>query len=292
MSNKAIRQIEILGLLARYGVMDRATIAELMSKKVTKRWLRQVLANLASKGLIKKGSVQIGGYPCHYWLLASDQKTLDKVSDLTGIPICQFRDKSAHWSQYPHEAICTKVQATFERQLPYIWVLREASGEFKLLPEHLMSEKVREAGYLPDLCLGVPIIDANNKLVENTYRWIAVEVDRSHRSSKRLAARLNTYSRHTAFSGLLYFVPDEASLQKIETIYTTREAKKALRIKGGSSSFLASAVLPDSLFDVQKMSVKCGAGEMPLVTWLALISLRETHKRDEGMSACLPKGMI
>ncbi len=292
MYKRVSKKIEILSLLARYGVMDRSSIAELMTQKVTKRWLRQVLGNLASSGLIKKGSLQIGGSPCHYWLLATDDKAIEQVSELTGIPINQFRNKSTHWSQYPHETNCTKVQASIERKLPYVWVLREASGEFRLLPEHLMTEKVREAGYLPDLCLGVPIVDSNSELDKDAYRWIAVEVDRSHRSSNRLAARLNTYTRHTSFSGLLYFVPDEASLKKIESIYTTREAKKALRIKGGSSSFLASAVLSNSLFDVQKMNVKCGAGEMPLLTWLALISLRETHKRDEVMEECLPPGAL
>jgi hypothetical protein len=222
--------------------------------------------------------------PGHYWMIEQNPSSKEIVLARTGLDQSQLRSKNPHWSQYPHEAICTLFQASLERQMPSLWILREATGNFKDLPDHLLSDRIRENGYTPNLCLGIPLERSNASYSgAKAYRWIAVEIDRTHRSHKRIAARANIYSRHTAFAGLLYFMPNEGNRESLTKIYNDRGAKKSLRISGGSDTFLATAVMPQTLFDVNEMKVKCASHTIPLSTWLALFALSEVRQRDANL---------
>lgn len=291
MAANPTRQNEILTLLARYGVMDATTLMKLMNSAPSKRSVQITLRRLAEKGLIVQGNIKISGTAAHYWMIDPNEAVQEVVQARTGVSSDHFRERSIHWSQYPHEAICTIFQASIERQMPSLWVLREGTRNFKSLPEHLISDRVKENGYTPDLCIGIPLQKTNSAYAgSGAYRWIAVEIDRTPRSKKRISSRANIYSRHTSFAGLLYFVPNIQSIEQLSKIYTDRGAKKSLRISGGSDTFLASAVSSDALFDVNLKMVRCGQTEVSLATWIALFSVSEVRRRDDVLNSIVSQG--
>jgi len=280
MSRSPTRQNEILSMIARYGVMNTQVLSQLLSRKLSPAWLRAALCRLERKKLLARGTCLLGGRPSCYWMLSNESNIQDRTTNLTGLDKSQIRSKSAHWSQYPHENLCTVFQASIERQMPSIWVLRESTGSFSKLPTHLLSERVKQNGYIPDLCLGIPTKLANTDNSTGSYRWIAVEIDRTQRSAKRVAARANIYSRHTSFSGVLYLMPNASLAASVREIYNARGASESVRLQGGSETFLAAAAVPQSLFDVNALKVACGKFEIPLSTWLALLVVSESQKRD------------
>lgn len=278
------RQNEILTLIGRYGVLDSYTLLELLHPRPTLKSLQLTLKRLEKNELLVSGTPKLRGSSTKYWMFKKSEVALERILARTGLDESALRNKSTHWSQYPHEAICSLVQAAIERQMPSLLVLREATDSFKDLPEHLLSERVQKNGYMPDLCIGIPLerTDASYSAAK-AYRWIAVEVDRSFRSHKRIAARANIYSRHTAFAGLLYFMPHESGCKTLAQIYGNRGAKNSLRISGGSETFLATSVMPEKLFDVNGLSVRCGEHSLSLSTWLALFALSEVRQRDTNL---------
>ncbi len=283
MSRPPTRQNEILTLLARYGVMSTTTLTQLMSSKISDSWLRESLYILQKRNLVRRGTILLRGRPSQYWTLGNSPKIMEHTMQRTGLNESQMRDKSAHWSSFPHEDLCTIFQASVERQMPSVCILRESTNNFKTLPDHLLSERVKQNGYIPDMCLGIPTRFSKAPISDKGYRWIAVEIDRTHRSHKRMAARANIYTRHTSFAGLLYFMPDERSAHLVTKIYRSRGAASSSRITGGTDSFLATSCVPKSIFDVNTLLVNCGEFELPLPTWLALFSVCETHKRDAAL---------
>jgi len=283
MSPAATRQFEILRIIARYGVMNTQVLSQLLSDRLSPAWVRAALIRLETKKLIARGTCLLGGRPSNYWMLSNESESFDRAIALTGLDKSQIRTKSAHWSSFPHENLCTIFQASVERQMPSVWLLRESTGNFSQLPSHLISERVKRNGYLPDMCLGIPTKFSNVPHAVDSYKWIAVEIDRTRRSAKRVAARANIYSRHTSFAGVLYLMPNSSLADSVCKIYNTRGASESLRIKGGSLSFLAASAVPQSLFDVNALKVSCGKTEIPLTTWLALFVVAETHKRDSEL---------
>ena len=281
MGRRPARQNEVLGLLAHHGVMNSYTLSQLIKPALSTSRLRNVLATLKKNKLIVSGTLKIDGSPANYWMLASGDKVAERVMDITGLAASDLRLKSSHWSQYPHENLCTLFQAAVERQMPSVKVLRESANSFSELPDHLIVDQIRDNGYLPDICLGVPTSEPSDTNTEATYKWVAVEIDRTNRSKKRIAARTNIYSRHTSFDGLLYLMPDERAVRVLGEIYNTEGASESLRISGSKTSFLATGKAPRHLFSVNDLRLLCGEQEVLFTDWLSMIALSNTKGRDE-----------
>lgn len=277
------RRNEILSLFVRYGILDINAIDAILKGEIGKKRIHKVLQDLVGKGFVRCGTIKLGGTPSHYWCLAQDEETQKRALAITGQDSRECRTKSCHWSQYPHEALCSYFQASILRQMPSVHVLREASRAFKELPEHLISEEFAEMGYLPDMCLGIPSLVGKEGEEKTVLKWVAVEIDRSARSKKRLISRTNIYSSHTAFSGLLYLTPDENEAKKLGAIYEDGGAKSSLRIKGANESFLALGTVPKGLIDVRERVLNCGGKSLSICEWLSLTALRSTRSRDAGL---------
>ena len=282
MSRPATRQQEIFTLLARHGVMDTNTLMQLFKAAPKSRsTIREALSALHAKGLIRCGTLKLGGSPSRYWHIANDKASIKRVLAITGLGLEQIRIKSCHWSQFPHENLCTLFEASIQRHCPSISVLREGSNGFKNLPEHLLCEQIIESGYMPDLCLGIPFIHGDSDQFYHLKKWIAVEIDRTMRSHLRLAQRMNIYTRHTAFNGLLYLMPEESSRRTLSKIYNHRKAATSPRIEGANQTFLASGCIQKSLCKPSSFTVHCNENETSLHNWLAMIGATEFHQRDE-----------
>lgn len=283
MSRYPSRQNEVLTLIARYGVMDIPTIRSLMKSAPTASTMRDVLSSLKKKRFIKDGTPKLRGRFSHYWMLNREEDVIERVQQRTGLSADQIRTKNSHWSQYPHETLCTAFQFAVESQFPEIKVLREATAKFENLPDYVLTSQIRENGYVPDMCLGIPLDELLNESGEQVYRWIAVEIDRTHRTSKRISSRANIYSRHTAFSGLLYLMPDDTTLKNLRKIYEERGARSSSRIAGSKDSFLAAGVIQEGSFDLEKLVVCCGQREIVLGDWFSLVRGSDTEQRDANL---------
>lgn len=284
------RQIEVLTMLSKYGVLGIKTIHSLMKEKVSIRRLRESLQIMESHDLISRFTLGTGGSPMSYWILPDENTAKGRAIHASGLDAKYFRNKRARYSHIPHENSCTLVQASIERQMPFLWIYRESTAAFKNLPSHLISEKAVDSGNIPDMCVGVPSKTADIAQSNKGYRWIGVEVDRTNRSKKRIAQRLNIYTKHTGFSGLLYLVPNMATVISLREIYSTRTDKNTYRLRGSTKSFLGIGVTPADLFDVNAMRVWWGEHEIPLSTWLSLFALSESHERDQALSGLSPFG--
>jgi hypothetical protein len=278
------RQREILALISRYGVLGSNTLHVLLKEVVDRECLRKTLKRMEEQNLISRIFLGSGGAPMAHWMIPDDDTMKGQALRATGLDPKHFRLKRVRYSHAPHEGVCTLVQASLERQMPRLWIYRESTADFRNLPPHLISEHSEESGNIPDLCVGVPGRNADPLISDKGYRWIGVEVDRTSRSKKRIAHRVNLYTKRTGFSGLLYLVPTLAAVKSVREIYLTRGDKSAYRLRGAAQSFLAVGVFPKSLFDVNAMRVWVGEHEIPLSTWLSLFALHDAHERDRELS--------
>jgi len=280
------RQLEVLDLLVRYGVLGIRTLHTLLTTPASMAQLLETLKGMEKRGLLCRLVFHPGGAPMSHWMLPYEQSAQAQALLATGLDENFLRRKAVRYSHIPHENVCTLVQASLERQMPKLRIVREATVGFEKLPSHLLSRLAKEKGYTPDICVGIPNGFSVAAQADASYRWIAVEVDRSYRSDKRIAQRLNVYTKHTAFSGLLYLMPTVGTQKTLQRIYDTRGGKDNLRLHGSSKAFLAIGTVPDSLFDVNAKSVWCGTQEISLATWISLFAMNEAEKRDRALSAC------
>jgi len=287
-----VRQFEILTLLSKYGILGSKTICSLLMEKVEMNRLRETLQGMKRRNLIVRVTFDPGGSPMSYWMLPDEDTEKGRALQALGLEKLFFRHKRTRYAHIHRENFSTLVQASIERQMPRIRIYRESTSNYNDLPDYLISERAKKS-YAPDLCLGVPDLNSNPSVSEG-FRWLAVEVDRAYRNKKRITKRMNFYTKHTAFSGLLYLLPDEAAVKSLREIYTSRGADNSFRLPGASKTFLAVGILPGDLFDVTRMNVCCGGFEIPLSAWISLFALADTHERDSILSefTCQTMGKV
>jgi len=292
MSQQAPRQSQVLSLIIKYGLISTKTLWELMDKEVSLHQVRATLYELHKKNLIISPNEIFGPTALKYWSLPLDSKRLQTISKIMEVPFEELRHSAVRFNEYPHEDLCTLVQVSIERIDSNIKVFRARARKYYGIPDHLISTKIKRLGYCPDLIVRLPVHAGAGELKPDSYRWIAVEVDRTYRTHKRLSHRLNIYAKHTHFGGLLYFMPTSGSAKKLHRIYETRVDKESYRLRKSSQTFLATAAPPKTLFDANVLRVFLGTCEMRLLDWLAVFSMSTGENRDEFMNKLIRKAPL
>ena len=285
------KQNEVLQLIAKYGVMSSRTVWEALDKRIGYAAVRKLLNKLEDRGLIVRPTELFGGQPVHYWMLSREKKALAEIVRLTGLSEDQIVQSKMRYTHFAHEDLCTLFQLSMLGGDSRIKVLRNKHGLAPELPSHLMSKNIIDQGYCPDLCLGIPQYSDTDWSKPSRYAWLAVEIDRSYRTAARLAKRMNVYTKHTLFSGVLYFMPSTGTAKDLQDLYARRGGKDALRLLGTKTSFLASAQLVKSRFSHWKLNVFVGGHEISLKNWLLLFSAVQPDKRDKYLEEMLNKGV-
>jgi hypothetical protein len=273
MSRQAPRQSQVLALIIKYGLISTKTVWELMDREISLHQVRGILYELQKKNLIISPNQIFGPTALKYWSLPLDSKRLRSISQIMEFPFEELRHSAVRFNEYPHEDLCTIIQASIERVDSSLKVFRARARKYFGIPDWLISARIKRLGYCPDLILRLPVYEGAGEMKPNAYRWIAVEVDRTYRTRKRLAQRLTVYTKHTQFGGLLYFLPTSGSAKKLHQIYEIRGGKENLRLHNGHETFLATAVPPKSLFNPDELKVFVGTGETRLLDWLAIFSM-------------------
>ena|GEM_PF-2385323 len=285
------KQNQVLFMIAKYGVMSSRTVWELLDKKISYGAVRKLLNKLEERGLIVRPTELFGGQPVHYWMLSREKKSIAETVRLTGLPESQIVQSKMRYTHFAHEDLCTLFQLSMERGDPRIKVLRNKRGLNPELPAHLMMKRIVDQGYCPDLCLGIPQYSDTDWSKPSRYVWIAVEIDRSYRTATRLARRMNVYTKHTLFSGVLYFMPSSGTAKDLQNLYARRGGKDSLRLLGTKTAFLASAQLEKSRFSHWNLKVFVGGHEISLKDWLLIFSAVPRERRDKFLEEMLNKGV-
>lgn len=253
---------------------------QLFEERIGSRWIRQILNVLEKKGLIVRATSSMAGRPSDYWMLSKDGISLSRIEGYTGTPSSTFRIKNTRYTHYPHEDLCTLFQVSIERQFPSVTVIRESTMGFDIVPNSILSKRLRNLGYAPDLILGITKPESHDSVKHSPACWIAVEIDRSYRSLKRVSQRVNVYSRHTGFDGVLYLMPKESMVTGLHKVFMNRGASNSSRIKGAGLSFLASGVSQKQIFDLSTFQVKLADNAISLSSWLSIFALVQMADRD------------
>lgn len=285
------KQNEVLYLIAKYGVMSSRTVWEILDKKISYGAVRKLLNKLEERGLIVRPTGLAGGQPMHYWILSREKAAMAETIRITGISPDIILQTKMRYTHFPHEDLCTLFQSAVERGDPRIKVLRNKRGLHPQLPTYLFTKSLLDLGYCPDLCLGIPQYSDADWTVPSRYVWLAVEIDRSYRTTKRLARRLNVYTKHTMFSGVLYFLPSRGTAKGVSDLYEKRGGKDATRLLGGRNVFLASAQVQKSRSLFWNLKVFVGGHEIPLKDWILIFSAVPQERRDTFFQEMLNKGV-
>ncbi len=128
---------------------------------------------------------------------------------------------------------------------------------------------------LPDVLMILP----SETGPEPTY--IAVEVERSVKSVKRLAKKFSKYALRTKLDGVIYLSEDDNVLRTLSDRYQTDIAPTGLRVRHYKDHFLLTASCPTKqVFDLGNLRNSLNA-PVSLNRWMHLLTTTPMLKRRE-----------
>jgi hypothetical protein len=257
----------VLKLLAKYGTLSSISIRTMLDGCENHRALAKVMARLASYFQISQG--------------VGVQKV---ISDLTGIPARELDQKRLRFTHFAHEDLCAKLQFAIEREIPGVITIREWEINRKQVPELVIPPQLRQARFLPDLVVAVPTRWSDPAWTHTSFRWLAIEIERSRKKMLRVYSKLKTYATECGFDGLLYMIPEEVLLENYLNHFEAEVAPKALRVRSFKDAFFARSLLPKDGFELSNVALDCGRQHLSLKRWIDFMASTSQLDRAEKWS--------
>jgi len=216
---------EIQSIIEQYHPIDIRTIQRLTQPTMKLKNVRKALGHLRNKNVVDMlvGSDKSFYYqPLHVWRDGSP--SMD--SDFAPMPRRQ---------NLFHDQWCYYWEAMMKREVPELKVVREcniANDDFSKSVLRINGEDIEA---LPDLLLLLPL----RKSDENV--CVAVEIERTRKSDKRILRKLRTYAEETHLDGLIYICDTARLANTIRSLYENGFLAKSKRIRNyGKHFFLFS----------------------------------------------------
>lgn len=271
----------VLRALAKYGTLSTNSIMTILNDSGDRRSFRKLMNRLADAGLVVRLSFGFSGTPASYFQLCQGAGALKIASDLTGISPQELDQKRLRYTHFAHEDICSMIQFAFENEVPGVVTIRDWEIARRNVPEIVIPQALRQAKFMPDLIVALPVQYPDTLNNPSSFRWIAVEIERSRKKHLRVYSKLKTYATECGFDGLLYMIPEEVLLENYLNHFDAEVAPKALRIRSFKDAYFARSLLPRDRPQLASVSVDCGKRHLSLKHWIDFIASTSLLDRAE-----------
>jgi hypothetical protein len=219
------RSKSILRLLTTHQALSFSALKHLMKPEPTGKQLQEALSVLKKRKVVER--MHFG-----YFASASYYRIAEPFASTLGI-------RQIHWSNLIHNDACALTTELLRAQFP----------DAQFIPESRVSkcEQLRSVlGFcdgmkdvLPDVLMVLPSPEPSKRPTH-----IALEIERTVKSSKRIKHKLKHYGARTRLDGMAYLAPDAGVLSVINTHYRTLVSNQASRISHYKYHFMLTALYP------------------------------------------------
>lgn len=257
-----VRGDEVLRLLATHEALSFGALRSLTEPPITEKKLRLALSRLSKKQIITRRRFdQFGGTAMFYEIAEPFRSDLNLGK--------------VHSSMLMHNDVCALTVETLRR------VFRHTSfvTEFKIPKDpslvHVMKYQKGVRDSLPDILMVIPDKTAQRST------FIAFEIERFTKSTKRLMRKLRRYGAGTLLDGVVYLAPERNILRVVADRYKLVVAEKAARIRHYKEHFLVTAGHPTKQMLGFKDPQNALGEAISLIDWIHRLSSTSMSERSD-----------
>lgn len=255
------RQIELLKLIARFGVLNTKHLWILSGKSIKMDNLNTCLHELEAKKLISIARLQSYGM-AHYWMIRKSEDSISKISTLTGQSRAYLWALKTREVHYPVEGMVPLFQSSIERHLPNLKVIRENKHGYPSIEQNILPKSLdRQFCRYPDLCVGV--YSGVSQL-----SWVAIEFERFQMNPKRLLRRLNAIKDRSGFEGALIMLPDDSFLESHLAALETWNRRQAASKTHSRPFAVAFSLIQKDLFKPDQITIWGAKNQQTIESWI------------------------
>jgi len=234
MPNSPVRKKskEVLRALHENGPMTIKTMSRLLNPTFSMRGAQRITKHLFDLGLVEHLHGGLAKNVGHYFQLSSNLYARKQIAEHLNVNIEDFRGLRIRTQELQHWQDCILWADRFKHLIPDSEIIKD----FRIVREHaalkMLIVKPTDFEMLPDFIIKMPITGGYG------FSHIAVEVERTIKSRKRLFRKLDKYASKSKLDGVLYICETDGIGELIFDVYNSRVFEKATRIGHYGSNFL------------------------------------------------------
>jgi hypothetical protein len=257
-----IRGHEVVRLLATHDALSFFALQALLRPAISARRLREVLGRLTKSRMVRRRLFRMTEGSAAYYEIAEPAR-----SELGIQPV--------HSSLLSHNDSCSFVASLLSEEFPGARLFREHSIPRDEELRVAMQYETKTHDSLPDILIELPTPHKSRKVL------IAVEIERSNKSTTRTLKKLTKYAYRTRLDGVFYVSEDQAVLDAINARYRQSTHAESIRIGHYRDNFLITGRCP-TRHRLAFTDVSNSAGKpVSLTEWIrTLTSTEKDDRRD------------
>lgn len=267
------RQPQVLRILLEHGPLSARGLAACLDPPVGERALRYILQRLYRHEILARRHDKVTGRVFHQ--IAQNPRAriwageiLGKAPDLLKQP--QFRH-----AELLHSENCAAWCELLRHLFPTAFVRRDYQLPTDREAQAVLLSRGEEQELMPDILLTVPIGEGRSRIA------IALEIERTAKSRKRLTRKLRKYADQTRLDGLIYVCSTASLRDKLVQVYKEKIAEKSLRISHYATNFFLFADGAMSRSRSELLMFNSAMEDVSLQDWMhTLAATKAGNRRD------------
>lgn len=223
------RSKDILSLFKKHGPLSFSALHKILEPPMKKSSLRKSLQLLKKKGAV---STRMSNGGKVFYEISQKVKGREVAAKILDCQPNELFQAICHDRDWVHTELTEYWIALFQNQFPEAIAIRESDFYTNDVAQKIMLIKKDEFELRPDFLLLFP------KTAESERVSVAVEIERSRKSTRRLAAKVKKYADQTFVDGLIYVCDSNRISETIRLIYRNKILDRAHRIKHYADHFL------------------------------------------------------
>ena len=278
------RARQILQLLKMHGPLSFRALQRLIEPYIKKRRLLDSLKRLQKRGFVNRRFERLFGGRGIFYNLEQYDSALVELSEFMGVPVNDLKQPQFRYKELLHTECCALWVDAFQRLFPEVEVIRDFDFQSNYKAEKIMLTSVEDLDLHPDLLLVFPK-DGEHKEVA-----LAVEIEKSNKTIKRLRQKLRKYANGTHVDGVIYLCDSRYIANSISKVYETKPLQTSKRVGHYSENFLlfgdAESIHTKSFLEMFNSRLKT----VFLPSWVTYLrDTRLNSRRDSKFDLAAPR---
>lgn len=272
------RRIQIIKLLYENGPLTAAAIQNLIQPEMQRRRVNDALTRLTESGLISK---RFNGMPLHgsgqFYQLSGKVKFQSELADLACVGRSVFQAPLIRNQELYHSLSCAYVAESLRRIFPEAEIVRDFRlREHPIAEDILLMDPKSLDTPLPDIMLC--LYDSEGK--EEVF--VAVEVELSRKSHRRIRDKLQNYALGTKIDGMIWLCGEEVAMASIMRIWRSMKEDPARHARGYRDFFALFLEGHKPLFPEERMATAKGWA-CRLNDWIHILRTNAPANRTDAL---------
>ena len=226
-----VRAKEILCYLKEHGPLSFRALKKMVSPPMHDNALRAAIIRLMQKQIVKKRYENLFRNQGVFYQLSQNKESMQIASRFLNCAIDELRQPDFRYRELLHTQECGMWAHKLQKYFPKATIIRDFKFDKNDLAKNIMMINSKDCDIKPDLLL----IFKNDETAP--YITIAIEIERTRKTNKRLLKKLNNYANQTRIDGLLYVCESDRLKDVIAQLYQQKLSKEVIRVKHYLNNF-------------------------------------------------------